>query len=165
MLLRFRLLSPANSDLATRPMNAQNLAESEWLTGPKFLRTTSSSRKERLEIPLNVSDPEVRKEIVAFTTQSSKRCGLGAERFSRFSSLHSLQRAIANLIVSVKERSPGKQGSRTRERKKCKPSEESHSKGTSASNHGHSPHCPERLFRSWAEPYSLQWYRAIESKS
>ena len=47
------------ADLAMRPLNAQNLAESEWLTVPKFLRTTSSSRKERLEIPLHVSDPEV----------------------------------------------------------------------------------------------------------
>ena len=63
-----------------------------------------SSRKERQEkIPLNESDPEVRKEVAAFTTQSSKRCGLGAERFSCFSSLYSLQRAIANLIVAVKE--------------------------------------------------------------
>ena len=91
------------ADLATRPVNARNLAESEWLTGPKFLRTTSSPRKERLEIPLQASDPEVRKEVVAFTTRSSQHRGLGAERFSRFSSLHSLQRAIANLIVLVKE--------------------------------------------------------------
>ena len=63
-----------------------------------------SSRKERQEkIPLNESDPEVHKEVAAFTTQSSKHCGLGAERFSCFSSLYSLQRAIANLIVAVKE--------------------------------------------------------------
>lgn len=48
------------------------------------------------------SDPEVRKEVLTSVTQSSKRCGLGAERFSRFSRLHSLQRAIANLIVIVK---------------------------------------------------------------
>lgn len=92
------------ADLATRPLNAQNIAESDWLTVPKFLKTTLSSRKERPEkIPLNESDPEVRKEVVAFTTQSSKRCGLGAERFPRFSSLYSLQRTIANLIVAVKE--------------------------------------------------------------
>jgi len=59
--------------------------------------------KGETKIPLNASDPEVRKEVVTFATQSSKRCGLGAERFSSFSSLHSLQRAIANLIVLVKE--------------------------------------------------------------
>ena len=92
------------ADLATRPLNPQNLAESEWLTGPKFLKTTLGTRKERLEkTPLNVSDPEVRKEIVAFTTRSGEQCGLGAERFSRFSSFNSLQRAIANLIVLIKE--------------------------------------------------------------
>ena len=92
------------ADLATRPLNAQNLAESDWLTGPKFLKITSSSLKERQEkIPLNEGDPEVRKEVITFATQSAKGCGLGAERFSRFSSLHSLQRAIANLIVFVKE--------------------------------------------------------------
>lgn len=51
---------------------------------------------------MNESDPEVRKEVVTFTTQSSRSYGLGAERFSRFSSLHLLQRAIANLIVLVK---------------------------------------------------------------
>lgn len=33
----------------TRPLNAQNLAESDWLTGPKLLKATSSSRKERQE--------------------------------------------------------------------------------------------------------------------
>jgi len=92
------------ADMATRPLNAQSLTESEWLTGPKFLRITSSPRKERPEkTPLDASDPEVPKEVVTLVTQSSKRCGLGAERFSRFSSLHSLQRAIANLIVLVKE--------------------------------------------------------------
>ena len=40
---------------------------------------------------------------MTLTTESSKRCGLGAERFSCFSSLYSLQRAIVNLIVAVKE--------------------------------------------------------------
>ena len=69
-----------------------------------FLKTTLNTRKEKLEkMPLDVSNPEVRKEVMAFTTRSSERCGLGAERFSRFSSLHSLQCAIANLIVFVKE--------------------------------------------------------------
>ena len=35
--------------------------------------------------------------------ETSERRSLGADRFSRFSSLHSLQRAIANLIIVVKE--------------------------------------------------------------
>ena len=103
------------ADLATRPLSSKSLAESDWLTGPKFLKTTSSSGKEKQEkIQLNESDPEVRKDVITFSTQSSKRCGHGAERFLHFSSLHSLQRAIANLIVLVREfkrRKTGAQGS------------------------------------------------------
>lgn len=44
-----------------------------------------------------------RNPTVSLKTQTSERRSLGADRFSRFSSLHSLQRAIANLIVVVKE--------------------------------------------------------------
>ena len=58
---------------------------------------------EEEEIPLNEDDPEVRKDAVSLKTQTSKRRSLGADRFSRFSSLHSLQCAIANLIIVVKE--------------------------------------------------------------
>ena len=43
------------------------------------------------------------KDVSTLSTHTNKRHGLGAERFSRFSSLSSLQRAIANLIVLVKE--------------------------------------------------------------
>lgn len=46
---------------------------------------------------------EVRKDAVSLKTKTSERHSLGADRFSRFSSLHSLQRAIANLIIVVKE--------------------------------------------------------------
>ena len=40
---------------------------------------------------------------VSLKTQTSRRHGIGADRFSRFSSLHSLQRAIANLILVMTE--------------------------------------------------------------
>ena len=39
---------------------------------------------------------------VSLKTQTSRH-GIGTDRFSRFSSLHSLQRAIANLILVMKE--------------------------------------------------------------
>ena len=117
-----------------------SLVESDWLTSSKFLKTTLNSWKERQEkIPLNESDPEVCKEVIAFITKSSKRCGLRAERFSCFSSLYSLQHAIANLIVAVKEfkrRKNGaqkKQGPTTRKHKERNTSDEPHSKGTLAS--------------------------------
>lgn len=73
--------------------------------GPSFLRdpNRTAAEDEEDEIPLNENDPEVRKNTVSLKTQTSKHHGLGADRFSRFSSLHSLQRAIANLIVFIKE--------------------------------------------------------------
>ncbi len=58
---------------------------------------------EQEEIPLDVNDPEVRKEISTCATRTRKHLGLGTERFTRFSSLPSLQRAIANLITVAKE--------------------------------------------------------------
>ena len=48
-------------------------------------------------------DPEVRKEVLACAMLTKEHHGLGTKRFTRFSSLASLQRAIANLIVLVKE--------------------------------------------------------------
>ena len=65
-------------------------------------RTSAAEDKEG-EIPLNENDPEVRKDTISLKTQTSEHHGLGTNRFSRFSSLHSLQHAIANLIVAIKE--------------------------------------------------------------
>ena len=64
---------------------------------------TSAAADEEDEIPLNENEPEVRKDPKSLKTQASERHGLGTDRFSRFSSLCSLQRAIAHLIVVVKE--------------------------------------------------------------
>ena len=93
------------ADLATRCLNAQNLAGSEWLIGPNFLRDpTHTPPQDQEEIALDEHDPEVRKEVIACSIAVVKKSrGLGAKRFSRFSTLASLQRAIANLIVVVKE--------------------------------------------------------------
>ena len=92
------------ADLTTRRLNAQSLAASDWLTGPRFLQDETAAKDgEQEEIPINEDDPEVRKEVSIYSTQTNKRHGLGADRFSRFSSLSSLQRTIANLIVLVKE--------------------------------------------------------------
>ena len=93
------------ADLSTRCLNARSLTGSDWLTGPSFLRdpNRTAAEDEEDEIPLNENDPEVRKNTVSLKTQTSKHHGLGTDRFSRFSTLHSLQRAIANLIVVIKE--------------------------------------------------------------
>jgi len=85
-------------------MNAQNLAGSDWLTGPSFLKTPPSTAEEEQEkFARNENDPEVRKETINLKTQTDRRHGLGAERFLRFSTLYSLQSAIENLVVDVKE--------------------------------------------------------------
>ena len=104
------------ADLATRCLNAQNLARSEWLTGPNFLRDpTRSSQQDQDEIVLDEQDPEVRKEITACSVAVVKKSrGFGAERFSRFSTLASLQRAIAKLVVVVKEFKRRKENLNTR---------------------------------------------------
>ena len=71
----------------------------------KLLKRTSTTAAEDKEdeMPLNEDDPEVRKKNLSLKTQTSKHHVLGADRFSRFSSLHFLQRAIAKLIISIKE--------------------------------------------------------------
>ena len=91
------------ADLATHRLSAPDLTGSDWIAGPSFLRSQINVLpKEEEEIPLDVHDPEVRK-VLAHTTNIRERRGLGTDRFSRFSSLASLQCAIANLIVVVKE--------------------------------------------------------------
>ena len=91
------------ADLATRRLTASNPMDSDWLKGPHFLRSSNMPPREQEEIPLDAHDPEVRKEILSCATLTKKYHGLGTERFTRFSSLVSLQRAIANLIVVAKE--------------------------------------------------------------
>ena len=103
---QWRYVDTSNNtaDLSTRCLNAQNLAGSDWLTGPDFLKAQPSIvEEEEVKFPLDVHDPEVCKEVLACATFAKKRHGLGTERFTRFSSLVSLQRAIANLIVVAKE--------------------------------------------------------------
>ena len=94
------------ADLGTRCLNVRSLMGSNWLTGPSFLRDpnrTPAAEDDEDEIPLNENDPEVRKDTISLKTQTRKHHGLGTNRFSRFSNPHSLQRAIANLIVVIKE--------------------------------------------------------------
>ncbi|KAK3750007.1 hypothetical protein QZH41_008650 [Actinostola sp. cb2023] len=91
------------ADLATRCIKPLKLVESDWLTGPSFLKNPTLSQCEQEDIPLDEQDPEVRKDVSTCATRIQKPQTLGAERFSRFSSLTSLQHAIANLIVMAKE--------------------------------------------------------------
>ena len=105
------------ADLATRCISAKNLATSDWLTGPSFVKDASTKMEdEQEEIALNEGDPEVRKEASTYVISTIQRQGLGAERFSRFSTLSSLQYAIANLILVVKTFKQRKAGIRPEEK-------------------------------------------------
>ena len=89
------------ADMATRKLTTTGLMESNWLTGPAFLWKPTSPTRAVNEIQLNEDDPEVRKEVVTCKVSKSTP-SLGSSRFSRFSTLSSLQRAIATLIARIK---------------------------------------------------------------
>ena len=91
------------ADQATRGLKPDQLMESSWIKGPDFLRNG-----EEVNMPIDIqvpdeADPEVRREITAHKTSLQRGDGLGTERFSRFSSLTSLQRALARLITKIRE--------------------------------------------------------------
>ena len=96
-------LNPA--DLATRGVSPSRLVETSWLRGPGFLERLESTPLSSEPFALSASDPEVRKDLLSVKVCADRNTtsGLGSGRFSRFSTLESLQRAIANLIVVVKE--------------------------------------------------------------
>ncbi|KAK3701528.1 hypothetical protein QZH41_007905 [Actinostola sp. cb2023] len=93
------------ADLETRGLHPSKMMESVWLNGPTFLRNTAEVPPSNEVMSTNDSDPEVRKEAISCKTKigNSQSSGLGAERFKRFSSLSSLRRALANLIVKLRE--------------------------------------------------------------
>ena len=93
-------LNPA--DLATRRVPSSKLMETSWLLGPEFLRKL---KRTPTTDETFASDPEVQKVVFSdsVNTQEEEEPGLGAERLKKFSSLKSLQRTVANLIVVVRE--------------------------------------------------------------
>ena len=68
-------------------MSAQNLAGSEWLGGPSFLKEDMPGEEDTRTYALDKDDPEVRKITLSLKTQIAGRSGLGLQRFSRFSDL------------------------------------------------------------------------------
>ncbi|XP_064478419.1 uncharacterized protein LOC135391824 [Ornithodoros turicata] len=87
------------ADHATRPVAADALAGTTWLTGPKFLRECTDAQRERTAFPL--FEPDQDKEIRPQVAVSATGVGnqqLGAHRFERFSTWTSLLRAVACLV-------------------------------------------------------------------
>ena len=58
------------ADLTKRGLQAKDLAESEWLDGPAFLRNVidDTSILEPVQAIINPDDPEVRKEVKSHPT-------------------------------------------------------------------------------------------------
>ncbi len=88
------------ADIASRSIHASKLMESTWLTGPESLR---KPREDDFIMTGNfalvdpVSDVDIRPAVTACTT-GTKDEELTSDRFQRFSSWKSLQRAITSLI-------------------------------------------------------------------
>ena len=104
---QWRYVESSNNpaDLATRGLCPKDLAESSWLTGPKFLRNSSE-----ISVPgeekafLSADDPEVKKEPKPLMTRttSTESPTIGAERFQQILILVLPKPAIAVLIAKMK---------------------------------------------------------------
>ena len=96
-------LNPA--DLARHGVPSSKLMETSWLVGPEFLRKLERTLPTNETFVLVASDPEVQKAVfsISVNTHEEEEPDLGADRFKKFSSLKSLQQAVSNLIVIVRE--------------------------------------------------------------
>lgn len=91
------------ADHASRSVHASELANSNWLTGPAFLyvpHKTCSEQQDVFKLIDPDSDTEIRPQVTSCVT-STRDKPLTPERFKRFSSWKSLQRAVATLIHVV----------------------------------------------------------------
>ncbi|KAL9976365.1 hypothetical protein ACROYT_G013660 [Oculina patagonica] len=95
--------NPAN--LATRSLQAKDLTESDWLSGPAFLRNTKSIAPvlDANHVTISADDPEVRKEVKTCVTKRQEFGTLHKGVFEKFSSRPSLRCAIAVLIAKVRQ--------------------------------------------------------------
>ena len=97
--------SQSPADQATRGLRPTALANSLWINGPDFLRANGSTAPPSdISADLGSSDPEVRKVQVAKVDTNTRPKGyLESSRFTRFSTYKSLRRAIAKLIMKVRD--------------------------------------------------------------
>ncbi|XP_078346784.1 uncharacterized protein LOC144632053 [Oculina patagonica] len=96
------------ADLATRLVEAKDLKESTWHTGPKFLYNsdlTTSIQEGNIAAEVLADDPEERSDVKALATKVEPCTSLGSERFSRFSQWSTLQGAVAKLITVAQSHS------------------------------------------------------------
>ncbi|XP_078364035.1 uncharacterized protein LOC144648306 [Oculina patagonica] len=105
---QWRYVESSNNpaDLATRGLQAKDLTESDWLTGPVFLRNAKGTAPvpDADHVTISADDPEVRKEVKSCVTNTKQQefGTLHKGVFEKFSSWQSLRRAIAVLIAKVR---------------------------------------------------------------
>ena len=87
------------------PLHAcRQVMELRWTSGPELLwNPLPQPQTVNQEIRLDESDPEVKREVVACVTKSHSSQELGCKRFNRLSRWSSIKRAIARLILVIKE--------------------------------------------------------------
>lgn len=103
---QWRYIDTTNNpaDLATRCMSPDKLMESRWTSGPEFLWNPLPQPQTVIqETALDENDPEVKREVVVCITKSHSSKELGCTRFNRLSSWSSVKRALARLILLIKE--------------------------------------------------------------
>ena len=96
------------ADLATRSLEADDLKESTWHSGSKFLyksNLATFTQEGNSAAEMLTNDPKVRSDAKAYATRVEKCTNIGSERFSRFSQWSILQGAIAKLITAAQLRS------------------------------------------------------------
>ena len=88
------------ADLASRAVEASDLADSTWLTGPKFLysKEPASEADGEDQGTWLEEDPEVRPAVTVLVTKEQPIRQALSKRFEKFSTWGSLVRAISNLI-------------------------------------------------------------------
>lgn len=93
------------ADHATRMVPATRLKGTNWFTAPDFLsRHETDPATQDFVLVDPDHDKELRPEASTFVTKVNVNERLGSNRFSRFSSWQSLQRAVASLIRVVRQR-------------------------------------------------------------
>nr|XP_054598158.1 uncharacterized protein LOC129163741 [Nothobranchius furzeri] len=92
------------ADHGTRPVPANLLGETNWLSGPSILKNDKEvalTQTEPFELVEPDDDVDVRPLITTFSTMTSKTL-LGSHRFERFSSWKTLVCGIAKLIQKIR---------------------------------------------------------------
>ncbi|XP_061910680.1 uncharacterized protein LOC133654376 [Entelurus aequoreus] len=95
-------LNPA--DHGSRSVSAALLPDTNWLTGPDFLRNPEVDevpQPEAFNLLHPETDVEVRPQVSTYATKATSGL-IGSHRFERFSSWKSLTRAIAKLVQKAR---------------------------------------------------------------